>query len=745
MRLSTTFRHPIDISQRPAIIDRMLGGFPESAEQEICEARGLLEHEFRLLGQHVRHGTKIRWSKDPVSDQDWPAIFAADIAYRGPQRLGDIKFPWELGKHQYFFTLGKAGWLTGDDRFPREIIAQIDDWIATNPPDEGIHWIGALEAGARAISWMLAHPFYAGLMTSRAFEARLAKSLYQHMLFVEQNLSQDEFPNTHLVGEAAALVCGGLFLDCRHSSRWLEKGCRHLERQVDDQVRPDGSHAEQSIAYHRFFLDHYYLVAAFLRSNDMSLPGHVMNVVERMTGYLRDMLWPDGSAPAFGDADDARGLWLRTGCERDYQSVLSLGALLFDRGDFKHAAGRAEDVLWLFGTNGLDRYDELVPIEPDHTSIAYPDAGYYVMRDGWQTDAAMLAFDCGPLGHGAAGHGHADALSFQLYMAGQPFLVDAGTYSYNIDYSARDLFRSTRSHNTIVVDNRDQSVMRDRMSWARIANARCRYWRTTSRFDMVDGQHDGYGELADGVIHRRIVFHFKPAVWIVVDLLEGTGRHDVAAFLHLAPDCRVDRLLPDRWEVAGTRGGALHVRVAGLDDPTGSGAEASTQALVDAPYSPAYGIRLDAPCLQITGTMAAGSMLVTTLSRDADVQVATHVKNGALLVSVQDPGSREVQLAYGLHGIVEAAVDGVDFRGRLLFRSAGSDGRLFVHADEVVCLRVDDLVDLESSQPVTWLQMADGACRTSGVDESDKHARLVVGPGIHVEGQPRREPGSIEP
>ena len=52
-----------------------------------------------------------------------------------------------------------------------------------------------------------------------------------------------------------------------------------VPRSLERQVTPDGVHAERSIAYHRFFLDHYHLVSALLNANGRSLPalGRVRN------------------------------------------------------------------------------------------------------------------------------------------------------------------------------------------------------------------------------------------------------------------------------------------------------------------------------------------------------------------------------------------------------------------------------------------------------------------------------------
>ena len=45
-------------------------------------------------------------------------------------------------------------------------------------------------------------------------------------------------------------------------------------------------------------------------------------------------------------------------------------------------------------------------------------------------------------------------------MDGVPVIVDPGSYVYTSDPDARNLFRSTRSHNTISVDGEEQNEFR---------------------------------------------------------------------------------------------------------------------------------------------------------------------------------------------------------------------------------------------------------------------------------------------
>ena len=53
------------------------------------------------------------------------------------------------------------------------------------------------------------------------------------------------------------------------------------------------------------------------------------------------------------------------------------------------------------------------------------------------------------------GHTHNDELSFELHVGGQDFIVDPGTYTYTGDYRFRNSFRSSYSHNTVVVDKKE--------------------------------------------------------------------------------------------------------------------------------------------------------------------------------------------------------------------------------------------------------------------------------------------------
>ena len=744
VELARTFRHPIACDQKALLVSRYRELFPEAVQSELAEAHRLAMHRFSFLGHEMNHEERIAWSRDPVSGRDWNRGFSADIIYRGSERVGDIKLPWELSKHQYFFTLGKAAWLTGDASPALEIVRQIDDWIDDNPCDRGIHWISALETGTRAVSWIMAYPFYAEYCDT-AFRSRLAESLAQHMLFVEGHLSTGPFMNTHVVGEAATLVAGGLFLDCGQSRRWLDRGLAILEEEVERQAASDGVHVERSIAYHRFFLDQYYLVSGLLRANGLTLSAATLRQLERMTNFLMDVLFPDGSAPAFGDCDDARGLWFRADCTTDYRSLLALGAALFGRGDFKAVAeGPTEELLWLFGNAGVAKFLKLSAKLPDHASAAYPDGGYYVMRGGWNASDAVLVFDCGPLGHGPGGHGHADALSFQLHAKGYSFLVDPGAFSYNLDYSWRDAFRSTRAHNTVAVDGLDQSIPADRMSWRKKAAARCHRWLTTPWFDLVDGEHDGYHRLADPVSHRRITVFIRPDVWLICDRLGGKAGHKLEVLLHLRPDCSIDSKTDATGVVLGSPDRAqLHVCTLGpRGDMTSPEILLGSDAERAAWFSPAYGVRTPTRVLCLRYESMHRCEVLTCLSTSSAITPVIVEHGDCLHVEVRRAGGHKDTIFYCPLADHPLKTEGKWFDGEAYYSREAPGKPAHVWASGFRELSVAGLLQVRSPVRIESLGLNGDLCSVATPVHATDNLEIVGCEGLQVviNGRPLRRP-----
>src|SRR5206468_1034269 len=100
---------------------------------------------------------------------------------------------------------------TRDDHYANEVIAQWYAWQRANPYPIGINWVSSLEVGFRSVSWMWIRHLLAGspALTSE-FSADLLKGLALNGRHIERYLSTYFSPNTHLLGEAAALFFTGV-------------------------------------------------------------------------------------------------------------------------------------------------------------------------------------------------------------------------------------------------------------------------------------------------------------------------------------------------------------------------------------------------------------------------------------------------------------------------------------------------------------------------------------------------------
>src|SRR5207244_2926217 len=145
--------------------------------------------------------------------------------------------------------------------------------------------------------------------------------------------------------------------------------------------------------------------------------------------------------------------------------------------------------------------------------------------------------DAGEIGmRGIGGHGHNDVLSFDLWAAGAPLLVDSGTFTYTADPPARNALRSTAAHNALRVDGQETSRLGgDRWLWLieNDAHPRDVTWISNAAHDVFSGSHDGYRRLPEPFTHtRRIVFDKGRLHWRIDDSLSGMGEHLVELFFH---------------------------------------------------------------------------------------------------------------------------------------------------------------------------------------------------------------------
>lgn len=520
----------VDPSLAGSIRAEVLSRWPAAAAEATARTDRILTHEYDLLGYR---GLRFKnWHSDPVHHREAPRVCWADVPYLDPS-IGDHKIIWELNRHQHWLQLGRALWLTHDERYAREIASQFESWLDDNPPLTGINWASMLEIAFRAISWTMALHFLQPV-SSRLPTARFLAALDCQLQHVEEHLSYYFSPNTHLTGEALALyVVGHAFPEMPASARRVATGRQILLKEIDRQILADGGHAERSTHYQRYTLDFYLLAMLTARRvGDVDAARTFAAAATRLAEFTRAMADPDGRLPLIGD-DDGGMLWPIAGREcNDVRDSLAIAAVTLDRADLA-PWGLQEEVFWIAAPEAMrfiavaGRDTQSLP-SPRSTTLA--DTGYVVLRDDHGSHAVL---DAGAHGYMNGGHAHADALSLTLRIGRRRLLVDPGTSAYTIDPTLRNTMRRSFNHNTVTIDGRAQSTPAGPFHWLSRANGTLVDARHSPSFDWVEATHDGYAPH----VHRRSVVRAEGAGWLIVDELVGDSPavHSAEAHWHFDP------------------------------------------------------------------------------------------------------------------------------------------------------------------------------------------------------------------
>lgn len=432
-----------------------LANWPQQARRQcLAEADDLLAHRFSFFDlENEPLGREICWNRDPSGGGSFPLTCAPGVGSPGRAEGRDVKYVWELNRQQHLVRLGQAFVLTGEERYAAEVIGQIASWIDQCPCPQGVNWTSALEAAMRLISWVWAFELIRRSdSTTDEFVSLLCRSAYQQLDFIDRRYSLHSSANNHLIGEASGVyVAAAYWPELTGAKQWRRRAQDILMRECLRQNSPDGVNREQAFGYQLFVFDLLLLPALLGRAHNVPFPRQYWDRLESMAEFVAWVSDCNANTPNVGDADGGFAIRLAGRREHTTASFLNTAAGAFGRSDFRAWAGGAFDEkgLWLLGNATPGPRNRPAPPPPRQTR-AFRQGGYCVFRTG--TDAAneaLLLFDCGGLGlDPLAGHAHADALSVTLSVAGQPILIDPGTFTY-ADAAWRTYFKATAQHNTL--------------------------------------------------------------------------------------------------------------------------------------------------------------------------------------------------------------------------------------------------------------------------------------------------------
>lgn len=543
--------------------------FPDDSLQVIEAARQITkEQRWPLLGVGLRHfGNPINWLRDPLSGRVWPLEYHADISLWHNDG-SDIRALWELNRLVHLVTLGRGYALTKEEEFAAEFFKQVESWHGQNPLGRSANWSCAMEAALRSMNLLAAFSLFQS--SPGLNEERLAVLLMmfdQHGAHIKRNLefSYVATSNHYLSDVIGLLWLGEMLPELSAAKEWREWALAEMLGEMDKQILPDGADYEGSTGYHRFVLELFLYSFILCRANEIPIVDKYWRKLHAMLVYLKAILRPDGGAPLIGDSDGGQVLPLVPHSADDHAYLLALGAAVFEDSQFKLAQLKTPpEVQWILGREGVQNYEQLATAPAEVSSLAFADAGTYVLRN----DDLYLLFNArGPHKKRPASHGHNDALSIEVSACGSAFIVDPATYVYTADLHERHLFRSTAYHSTVQIDDVEQNTIREEAPFAIGAEARVKVldWESTLEQDRIVAEHYGYERLREPATHRRTIMFYKTERWwLVEDEIIGKGEHEIAVRFHFGSGLEINHF-DNNSVMAGDRTSGGRLLVCSLD------------------------------------------------------------------------------------------------------------------------------------------------------------------------------------
>lgn len=317
---------------------------------------------------------------------------------------------FNLHYHEYLLPLAKHYIDTRDDRYLNKAKDIVDDWIEFCPRDFGGAAWDPYVISMRVVNWLAFRAeLKDALKIDDGFCARMDASLAEQYVFLSQHLEKDLLANHYLENLKAIVILACYYAD----SRTLKMSLPLLQAQVDEQVLSDGMHFELSPMYQKIVLEDLMRIAETLR-----ICGH-------------------------GDYSEKFKLQQMVDCLYSMERGINRTPLFNDCGD---NVAKSRDAL--IGC-ALLRFG----INPEFHNLL-SESGYCIFERRTPSGFVKLIFDGGNPGPSyALGHAHCDALSFECFVNGDPWIVNCGTYAYQDE--KRLEFKNTRAHNTVLVSDKE--------------------------------------------------------------------------------------------------------------------------------------------------------------------------------------------------------------------------------------------------------------------------------------------------
>lgn len=390
--------------------------------------------------------------------------------------------------------------------------------------DDGNGVYEAFRSGYRILNWLEIHNLFLGekgysdedQLVTIATLLQHASSLYE---------TNPEFvPGNHQTrGMSAMAMISILFRDFKDSDQWNTRAMGLLEQHLSKEINKDGFQFERSVHYHMSDIDTYYYVYQLAKNSHIKVNPFWESKLKSLFETLAKIAYPDKSAPVF--SDDTNEPWAE---KNNISGALTLGYLLFEDPEMGYFANNyvESDMYWYLSNAQLKLLDNIKTKTPQYKSAAFPETGYFIMREGWGKDDKVMAISNG-LDPDKPDHQHGDMLGIQAMANGQVILPN-----YQVRYSLKDFefFKNSMVKNVALVDDELQGKGYGGNQggsgfgkFKTLPHPKTIAWKTNNDLDVYIGSHDGFENV--GVTYSRQVIYLRNDLWIVKDNFKSSAAH----------------------------------------------------------------------------------------------------------------------------------------------------------------------------------------------------------------------------
>lgn len=424
----------------------------------------------------------INWQMNPISKVKADSAIAWN---RLPDfgEYGDIKLIWEASRFPQVYYFINAYSITKDEKYAKECIAQMLEWIEKNPYPLGVNYKCGQEISFRIFAWINALEYFREFFTKED-EQKIVQNIYTSLLRVDANIdyAAKSVKNNHSISEAAGLFIGGLlFPQFKESKYFVEKGLNYLLKETSYQVYSNGSYIQHSFTYQRLALDVLSFVMVVSKEMNYNLPIELEQRHQKMIEFLNSFVQQNGWLPNYGSNDGANLFPLTGDNYRDFRSSLN----------FASVVNRAYSLF-----EGHKKLVEFFSLEDKETreldkKIKFNDGGYYILKNkNFFSFLRCHSYKDRPASN--------DMFHLDIWSDNKNIFCDAGSYSYNTDKKFKNNFIGVIGHNTVMINNSNQMAQVLNFGYSNWTKAKC------IDFDENHFLGENYAYKKEfGVVHER--------------------------------------------------------------------------------------------------------------------------------------------------------------------------------------------------------------------------------------------------